>query len=166
MYSSKSTDYQNATITNNGFWPDIAAGEFEEVRAIPTRISHESVRDALLAAVSTVNLRLEPLRQRYQAMGYNRAGDVPAPHTIVMAQGAADNQLQPETGRNATEALYIKAVYAQAKADLMPEFSTTGMKDVWPGENAPDARRGLLTESAMAIRTLIGVPRASVGLIG
>ncbi len=54
MYSSKSTDYQTATITNNGFWPDIAAGEFEEVRAIPTRISHESVRDALLTAVSNI----------------------------------------------------------------------------------------------------------------
>ncbi|EAO0947468.1 head completion/stabilization protein [Salmonella enterica] len=166
MYSSKSTDYQSATITNNGFWPDIAAGEFEEVRAIPTRISHESVRDALLAAVSTVNLRLGTLQQGYQALGYSQACDIPAPHAVMMAQGAADTELQVTTGRNAVEALYIKAVYAQAKADLMPEFSTTGMKDVWPGENAPDARRGLLTESAMAIRTLIGVPRASVGLIG
>lgn len=166
MYSSKSTDYQSATITNNGFWPDIAAGEFEEVRAIPTRISHESVRDALLAAVSTVNLRLGALQQGYQALGYSQSRDIPAPHAVMMAQGAVDTELQVTTVRNAVEALYIKAVYAQAKADLMPEFSTTGMKDVWPGENAPDARRGLLTESAMAIRTLIGVPRASVGLIG
>lgn len=166
MYSSKSTDYQRATITNNGFWPDIAAGEFEEVRAIPTHISHESVRDALLAAVSTVNLRLGTLQQGWQTLGYSRASDIPAPHAVMMAQGAIDTELQATTGRNAVEALYIKAVYAQAKADLMPEFSTTGMKDVWPGENAPDARRGLLTESAMAIRTLIGVPRASVGLIG
>lgn len=166
MYSSKSTDYQNATITNNGFWPDIAAGEFEEVRAIPTRVSHESVRDALLAAVSTINLRLGALQQGWQALGYSQASDIPAPHAVMMAQGAVDTELQATTSRNAVEALYIKAVYAQAKADLMPEFSTTGMKDVWPGENAPDARRGLLTESAMAIRTLIGVPRASVGLIG
>lgn len=166
MYSSKSTDYQTATITNNGFWPDIAAGEFEEVRAIPTRISHESVRDALLTAVSNINNRLGELQRRYQSLGYTSAGDVPAPHVVTFAQGSTDTGQEATTGRNAVEALYIKAVYAQAKADLMPEFSTTGMKDVWPGENAPDARRGLLTESAMAIRTLIGAPRASVGLIG
>ncbi len=166
MYSSKSTDYQTATITNNGFWPDIAAGEFEEVRAIPTRISHESVRDALLTAVSNINNRLGELQRRYQLLGYTSAGDVPAPHVVTLAQGAVDTEREATIGRNAVEALYIKAVYAQAKADLMPEFSTTGMKDVWPGENAPDARRGLLTESAMAIRTLIGAPRASVGLIG
>ncbi|HAT1683834.1 TPA: head completion/stabilization protein [Klebsiella oxytoca] len=165
MYSSKSTDYQTATITSDGFWPDLEAGEFEEVRAIPPRISHESVRDALLAAVSMVNLRLADLKKGYIALGYARAADVPAPHVVMTAQGAVDTEVQATTGRNAIEALYIKAVYAQAKADLMPEFSTTGMKDVWPGDNAPDARRGLLTESAMAIRALIGVPRASVGLI-
>ncbi|EHI7919047.1 head completion/stabilization protein [Salmonella enterica] len=166
MYSSKSTDYQTATITNNGFWPDIAAGEFEEVRAIPPRVSHESVRDALLTAVSNINNRLAELQRRYQLLGYERAGNVPAPHVVKFAQGSTDTEQEATTGRNAVEALYIKAVYAQAKADLMPEFSTTGMKDVWPGESAPDARRGLLTESAMAIRTLIGAPRASVGLIG
>ncbi|EJI2429731.1 head completion/stabilization protein [Salmonella enterica] len=166
MYSSKSTDYQSATITNNGFWPDIAAGEFEEVRAIPPRVSHESVRDALLTAVSNINNRLSELQHRWQLLGYERAGDVPTPHVVTFAQGSTDTRQEATTGRNAMEALYIKAVYAQAKADLMPEFSTTGMKDVWPGESAPDARRGLLTESAMAIRTLIGAPRASAGLIG
>ncbi|EBK4297049.1 TPA: head completion/stabilization protein [Salmonella enterica subsp. diarizonae serovar 60-67:z35:-] len=166
MYSSKSTDYQAATITNNGFWPDIAAGEFEEVRAIPTRVSHESVRDALLAAISAINIRLSALAAGYAALGYTRAADVPAPKAIMMVQGAGSHEQQGHYGRNAVEALYIKAVYAQAKADLMPEFSTTGVKDAWPGENAPEARRGLLTESAMAIRTLTGVPRASAGLIG
>ncbi|HAF5675570.1 TPA: head completion/stabilization protein [Salmonella enterica subsp. enterica serovar Muenchen] len=166
MYSSKSTDYQTAIITNNGFWPDIAAGEFEEVRAIPTRISHESVRDALLTAVSNINNRLTELQRRYELLGYMRASDVPAPHVMTFVQGATDTEQEATAGRNAVEALYLKAVYAQAKADLMPEFSTTGMKDVWPGDDAPDARRGLLTESAMAIRTLIGAPRASVGLIG
>ncbi|EEA9090308.1 head completion/stabilization protein [Salmonella enterica] len=166
MYNSKSTDYQTAIITNNGFWPDIAAGEFEEVRAIPPRVSHESVRDALLTAISTINNRLGELQQRYESLGYTHAGDIPAPHVVTVAQGATDTAPGDDKGRNAIEALYLKAVYAQAKADLMPEFSTTGMKDVWPGENAPDARRGLLTESAMAIRTLIGVPRASVELIG
>ncbi|EBQ4754808.1 TPA: head completion/stabilization protein [Salmonella enterica] len=166
MYSSKSTDYQEATITNNGFWPDIAAGEFEEVRAIPPRISHESVRDALLTAISNINNRLAKLQHGYQLLGYERAGDVPAPHVVTMVQGATDTDLEAVDGRNAIEALYMKAVFAQAKADLMPEFSTTGVKDTWPGDSAPDARRGLLTESAMAVRTLIGAPRASVGLIG
>ncbi|WGE29424.1 head completion/stabilization protein [Edwardsiella tarda] len=166
MYSSKGPSYQTDRIANDGFWPDIDAGEFEEVRAIPTRVSHESVRDALLSAIISINLRLSPLQTRYQQLGYQQAKNVPAPRVMHMAQGASSGESSATPGRNAIEALYLKAVYSQAKADLMPEFSTTGVRDAWPGEQAPDARHGLLTESAMAIRALMGVPRASVGLIG
>ncbi|MGL4925626.1 MAG: head completion/stabilization protein [Plesiomonas shigelloides] len=158
MFDGKSINYQRTDIENNGFWPNIDAGDFERSRTIPATADHSMVTNALLTAIAEINLSLEQTCAGYQAKGYLSASVVPGP----VASHLRDNLA---VTRNWLDALYIKAVYARAKADLLPEFATTGRRDSHPGQEAPESRRGLLTEATMAIRTIMARPRGSVSLI-
>ncbi|KAB7715713.1 head protein [Plesiomonas shigelloides] len=157
MFDGKSIHYQQATIQNDGFWPDINAGDFERTRTIPPTIDHSVVINALLTSVAEINMTLVNARQRYIEQGFSRAQDV----TGVVAVMDEDNT----TRRNHLTALYTKAVYARAKADLLPEFAVIGRRDTHPAQEAPEVRRGLLAESAMALRAILQLPRCSISLI-
>ena len=67
--------------------------------------------------------------------------------------------------QNHITALYTKAVYARAKADLLPESASVGRREAQPSSEASESRRSLLAEAAMAVRALLGRPRASIALI-
>ncbi|HAX5097138.1 TPA: head completion/stabilization protein [Escherichia coli] len=158
MFDGKSIHYQQAIIQNDGFWPDIDAGDFEKSRSIPAVTSHETVLTALLCAVTEINTELAARREYWQEQGHIRAADIPG-YTV----------LQPEprnTGmQNHITALYTKAVYARAKADLLPESASVGRREAQPSSEASESRRTLLAEAAMAVRALLGRPRASIALI-
>ncbi|WP_370550914.1 head completion/stabilization protein [Edwardsiella tarda] len=159
MFDGKTIDYQQTAIQNDGFWPDIDAGDFERARTIPPTIDHGVVINALLTAIAELNMSLAATQTRYREAGYDTADAVPGPAAI----GARLRDEAPR--RTHLTALYIKAVYARAKADLLPEFATVGRRDSHPGQEAPDIRRGLLAESAMALRAIMQRPRCSISLI-
>lgn len=167
MYSEQAAEYQDSVIENDGFFPDIDCGDFEKTRDIPPRISHSTIRNALLSSVVMINLRLEKFQRRSVAKGYKSMSQIPG--VKIKLPAASDDEAvrttAPEMPLNASEALYIRAVYALAKADLMAEGTANGIKDNRPGVDGDGMRRSLLTESAQAVRALTGVPRASVTLV-
>ncbi|MDA6443256.1 head completion/stabilization protein, partial [Escherichia coli] len=69
MFDGKSIHYQQAIIQNDGFWPDIDAGDFEKSRSIPAVTSHETVLTALLCAVTEINTELAARREYWQEQG-------------------------------------------------------------------------------------------------
>jgi len=109
MFNGKATDYQDATLTNNGFWPDLSLADFQERRSIPPDIDADTLGAALVASVAEINLDLAKLAGQLQAKGYTQASAVPGvkigDKTALIAQ-------------------YEKAVFARAKADLLGEYST------------------------------------------
>ena len=52
---SSGSEYQATEITNDGFWPNINAGDFEKRRGIPAAQDSGRIAIALVNAVSEVN---------------------------------------------------------------------------------------------------------------
>ncbi|EAU0218269.1 head completion/stabilization protein [Salmonella enterica subsp. enterica] len=150
MFSGKTANYQDRVIKNVEFWPDINAGEFEERRQIPASIANATVVAALLAAIDSVNRDLDTWADIQCGKGYSTAADVPGPSC---------------DGVNALTESYKKAVFARAKADLMPEFATVGRRETHPGAESQETADGLRGEAAQVIRQIMGYARATVRLL-
>lgn len=150
MFSGTPIDYQDATLTNDGFWPDLSLKEFQEQRSIPPDIDAGTVGQALLTASGEVNGKLQSVRDGNISSGYATAADVP---------GVSLDGINLLCGQ------YKKAVYALAKADLMGEFASIGRRDTHPGQESADTRNGLIAEASMVIRAVKGLPRATVRMI-
>lgn len=154
MFNGKpDTDYQDTQITNDGFWPDINAGAFEKRRGVPADMDPDTIAVSVAAAIAQVNSELVDVKTRHEAEGITRAADV-AGHPCI-------------GDKNVLVILYEKAVFARAKADLLPEFATTQMRDV--GENVaqrePETRDSLFAESLQHIRTITGKCSTGVELL-
>lgn len=157
MFAGKDIDYSAATIRNDGFWPDVAVADFERRRALPADLDQQTTGAALLAAVSEINLQLATHKAELQAKGYANAAAVPGPS---LDDGA-------DSGRNALTEQYLAAVFARAKAALLPEFASVTERATANNqvERSPDQRAQLLAESQQLVRSIKGKHRAGVSLI-
>lgn len=157
MFAGKDIDYSAATIRNDGFWPDVAVADFERRRALPADLDQQTTGAALLAAVSEINLQLATHQAELQAKGYANAAAVPGPS---LDDGA-------DSGRNALTEQYLAAVFARAKAALLPEFASVTERATANNqvERSPDQRAQLLAESQQLVRSIKGKHRAGVSLI-
>lgn len=104
MFSGKPIDYQDATLKNVGFWPDLNLKEFQVQRTIPPDVDAGTVAQALITAAGEVNSDLASVEAKHHANGYSHAAEVPG------VSIDAENLLCAQ---------YKKAVYARAKADLL-----------------------------------------------
>lgn len=153
MFTGGSNGYQDTTITNDGFWPDINAGDFERRRGTPPAQDAERIAFALANAISACNLELVSLKEKYQAQGIVKAADIQAFPVV--------------NGKNNVVIQYEAAVFARAKADLLPDFSTVHQKKEGDhlAERSLEIKNELLAECARVIRAMNGKTRATVGLI-
>ncbi|RKJ83819.1 head protein [Aeromonas veronii] len=153
MISGKGIGYSASTITNDGFWPDIFVGDFERSGALPADMDSTATGAALLAAIGEINLQLDEYRERQEARGYASSRDVPGPRMVH--------------GDNALTANYIAAVYARAKAALLPEFATVTERDARKdlAERSVPLRDQLLATSQQLVRTIKGKRRVGVALL-
>lgn len=147
------TAYQDTVITNNGFWPDINAGDFEKRRGVPVDLDKESIAYSVASAIAQINIELENKRIVYQGAGFTTANEVPG---------------QPKVkDKNLLVILYEKAVFARAKSELLPEYATQQTKEA--GENVAsrqaEIRDQLLAESQQHIRAIQGESRCGVSLL-
>ena len=147
------TAYQDTVITNNGFWPDINAGDFEKRRGVPVDLDKGSIAYSVASAIAQINIELAGKQTTYQYAGYATANAVPG---------------QPKVGdKNLLVILYEKAVFARAKSELLPEYATQQTKEA--GENVAssqaDIRNQLLAESQQHIRAIKGESRCGVALL-
>ncbi|MBE2898613.1 head completion/stabilization protein [Pasteurellaceae bacterium 20609_3] len=150
MFNGIATDYDDSVISSTGFWGNVSVRDFQKTRAIPMQIPVEMIKSVLLQAMQALEYDLSAVVLGYQAQGYTRAEDVPSA-TIG--------------GLNHIQALYQKAVFARAKADLLPEFLTLSARDVHENRDLVKEQKSLLSEAAFAIRTLKGKKRGGVWLL-
>lgn len=150
MFSGTSVDYDDASVLNDGFWPDLSVGDFQSQRTIPADIDAGTVRQALLTAAGEINDDLASVAEKYRAQGYDTAASVPGLSV---------------DGETLLCARYKKAVFARAKGDLMGEFASTGRRESHPGQESDDTRNSLIAESTLAVRRIKGLKRVTVGLI-
>lgn len=150
MFSGTSIDFDDATLTNDGFWPDLSVKDFQSQRTIPADIDAATIRQALLTAAGEINDDLVSVAARYRSAGHERAADVPGVEI---------------DGENLLCARYCKAVYARAKADLMGEFASVGRRESHPGQESDETRSSLIAESTLAVRRIKGLKRITVAMI-
>lgn len=137
MFNGLEIDYQNIIIQNDGFWPNVDIADFQRSRSIPASISVDLVRDALLTAMSEVNISLERFKSKH--------GDKSINENIT--------------------ALYKKAIYSRAKSDLIGEFVTISNTKQQIDTNQNETEKKLLAEGTRAIRAILGYRRSSVELL-
>lgn len=138
-------------IINNGFWPDIDPNDFREEERVhnvtPTRLRH-----SLRAAVADVNRQLANYQHAHQQAGRMACDAIPPEPW----QSPGDIQL-----------LYLRAVYAQAQADLLERYrdaSATGKGDE-RGEAKDLAADDYRADARWAIAELTGRSHTTVELI-
>src|SRR5699024_2740297 len=144
MLNGNVTEYQDEIIESTGFWGNINIAEFQRQRAIPFQMPLEMVRAALVQAMQEMEIELADVVEKYQSDGYAYVEHV----GVVRFDG--DNFLQIQ---------YKKAVFARAKADLLPEFMTLSAREVHENRDLVQERKALLTEAAMAVRAIKGKKR-------
>ncbi|UXI00438.1 head completion/stabilization protein [Photobacterium sp. TY1-4] len=154
MFSpNASTGYQDTVINNDGFWPDINAGDFERRRGTPADQDDENIAYALVAAIAEVNRQLSDQKLKYQEGGVQSASELTSSPSIG--------------GKNAVVIQYERAVFARAKADLLPDFATVHQRNAGNNlaERSAETRSELLAESQRIIRNMCGLNRSTVTLI-
>ena len=154
MFSgSSAADYQTTIITNDGFWPDVNAGDFEKRRGVPAAQDSDRIAIALVNAISEVNKQLESLKTEYVEQGYSQAAEVPANPSIA--------------GKNRIVIQYESAIFARAKADLLPDFATVHQRKEGDhlAERSEEVKNELLAESERIIRNMCGMNRSTVTLL-
>lgn len=154
MISGREITYSDTVVTNNGFWPDVSAADFEQRRNTPAEQDPGSIAAALLVAITEINNQLATFQALRTGQGYTCAAEVPGYPSI-------------EGGNNGLLELYLCAVFARAKAQLLPEFATVTEREAGKdlAERSPDARQQLLAESQFAIRVIKGKRRTGAVLI-
>ena len=138
-------------IENNGFWPEIDPSEFREEERVHN-VTPKRIKQALRAAIADVNRQLASYQAEQQASGRADIGEVP----IEPWQTPGDLQL-----------LYLRAVYAQAQADLLERYrdaSATGKGDE-RGEAKDAAADDYRADARWAIAELVGRTHTTVELI-
>lgn len=132
------TDVSTSII--GGQWPDLSTDEFRKIRRVPTVFENDSMAMALYIASDAVQKQLSKM--------LDDNGDLP---TLSEVQ----------------KAIYKRAVYGRAHADLLKEFATQDRRK--EANNVAtddiDQQDRFLAQSTRDIRQLLGLGRASIGVI-
>lgn len=140
-FSGRTETFMAETIGNDGFFPDIAVGDFQSLHRVPSTFADSAILEQLQVAVAHINNALAPQQAVWMAEGHA---------TLVAVQNA--------TGGHQI-ALYRAAVFYRAKAMLLNDYQTFSRREI----AADQAREGdaiyqsLLAESYRAVRKLLGL---------
>ncbi|WP_140920173.1 head completion/stabilization protein [Limnobaculum xujianqingii] len=155
MFKADNMEYDNRVITNNGFWPDITVGDFQRKRTIPPDVNHLQVGDYLVNAIKEINKNLSDYTAQMKAKGFKTAAEVTGDDGDPVMLGG-ENQLVIQ---------YKKAVYARAKADLVPEYASLSRREAHIGQDSPQTKAQLLAESSFVLRSIKGLSRVGVSIV-
>jgi hypothetical protein len=142
-------------IGNDGFFPTIDMRAMREAMRLDGTVTDARLRPAIIAAMHTVNLSLAEWRVLKIFAGFNSLEEVP------------DSRID---GESRLLALYRRAVYSSAKADLIERYrdidtTASALADKkhmeWLDVAPADQRRN----AHWAIADILGRPRVTVELI-
>jgi len=142
-------------VVNDGFFPDISLASMREAMRLDATVTDARLRPAIIAAMASTNQLLAGWQQAQRAAGWNTLAAVPA----VQLDGESLNL-----------ALYRRAVYSFAKADLFEGHrdidttasSLTDRKSMDWMDLAPEVQR---RNAHWAVNDILGRPHATVELI-
>lgn len=147
-----STASSNATVTNDGWFPDVVLGDLRDAVRLEGSVTDARLREATIAAIDSVNRELFEWQAQHHDLGRTALEQVPAPQI---------------DGTSRLVALYRRAVYSTVKADLTERYrdvDTTGAGHRRADDLAPsiDEQR---RNARWAISDILGRPRTTVELI-
>ncbi len=139
-------------ISNSSFWPDIDLGLLRDAVRIDGTVTDKRLTHAVINAISSVNRDLSVWRQAQKAAGATTLNDVEA---------------EEINGESELKQLYLRAVYATTKANLIEryrDYDATG-----DGHKSADklelSADDLYRDARFAIRDIIGETHTTVELI-
>lgn len=112
----------SASISNEGFWPDLFTADLLTKYRIPAEYANEVIETGMVLAMLRVNIALALVETAIRDTGFTTAVDYIAANPRPIGK---------------TEWLnvqYEHAVYCRAKAFLLKQFATLNRKEI--GENA------------------------------
>ncbi|NLC24642.1 MAG: head completion/stabilization protein [Oxalobacter sp.] len=119
------------TVTNDGWFPDIDLKDFRNAQRLDGTVTHDRLKQAIVAAIIYVNIDLQSWQEIQNQAGHTSMKSIPA--TAI-------------AGESLLVINYRRAVYCMAKADLIEryrDYDTTGegnKKAEWL-ESSPDEQR-------------------------
>ncbi|TKC83468.1 head completion/stabilization protein [Trinickia terrae] len=141
-----------ATVTNNGWFPDIDLNELRDAMRLDGTVTHDRLRLAAIDAIASINDELQAWQTGQRAAGHADLASVPA----------------PELGGVSTHVLrYRRAVYNLARADLTEQYRTYDATKT--GSQHADELEATICESRRNVRwalnDLRGIARSTIELI-
>lgn len=150
MLIGRDNEIHSEKIRTESFWGDIYLDDFIENRGIPLQVPKNLIIDALTYAFHSVEIELAEVEQLFISEGFDEVGMLYLPRV---------------NGKNRIQLLFQKAVYARAKAELLPEFATLSARELHEKRNTVVEKRQLLAEATTAIRAIKGKKRGGVHFI-
>ncbi|PHS63774.1 MAG: hypothetical protein COB09_11075 [Thalassobium sp.] len=142
----------NSDIPNGAFWPALNQADFCEQYAIDDDLPNAMIKNALVIAAARTNRRLNSFRHQVESSG-------------AVSLENADSSTVAEL--SVVVALYLQAVYSDAKAQLITDSITTGRRV--DAENSARTGDELAThyfaQATGAIAEIQGVSATGVYLI-
>lgn len=139
-------------VEGDGWWPGVSIADFRASARIPEAVTAIRVRDALAAAMLTVDSELTKWRAAHEAAGRADLAAVPSPEFA---------------GERRAVLLHRRAVYAHAAADLADTHSDISLTPA--GRDRREERAASADElrrnATFAIRDLLGRTRSKSVLI-
>lgn len=150
--STPTTPPDSATVTNDGFFPDINLDHMRATVRLDGTVTAERLRDASIAAVLLVNDELAEWKAAQLGAGHNTLATVPAPEI---------------GGESINLVRYRTAVYRFARADLVERYrnfdaTKSGVDQAEQLESTIDDDR---RAAKWSIRDILGRPRSTIELI-
>lgn len=152
MVTSPAVDTPEATIENDGFFPDIVLAEFREANRIDGTITTLRLRHCIINHLLAVNRQLALFKAEQVASGVNTLEDIEAPEI---------------DGKNTFTHYYMRAVGSLVKAEVIEkyrDFDTTTAGRETADQLAPNIEE-LRRNAYWAICDMLGSPRSNVELI-
>lgn len=150
MFNGRATENSTDHLKSESFWGGVSIGEFQESRGIPLQVPVALVQEALIYALHSVELDLQDEVLAYVEQGYDHVRSLDLPKI---------------NGANRLQTLFKRAVFARAKAEILPEFMTLSSREVHEKRDLVNQQKQLHAEATMAIRAIKGKTRGGVHFI-
>jgi hypothetical protein len=146
-----------AVIINDGFFPDIDPAMFRDQHRIRDAVTPARAREALIAAILTVNGDLSGF-----ARGHRVAGTM-----TLAAVRSTDGSIATIDGTSTLVLLYRRAVFTAAKAEVVERYRDTDLtrEGARKAEDLEPTVSELRRDSLHAIRDMLSMTRTCVELI-
>lgn len=150
MFNGRETENSTDQLKSDSFWGGVSVGEFQESRGIPLQVPTALVKEALTYALHSVEIDLQDVVACYAEQGYDHVRELDLPRI---------------NGVNKLQTLFKRAVFARAKAEILPEFMTLSAREIHEKREVVNQQKQLHAEATMAIRAIKGKKRGGIHFI-